>query len=190
MAYEKTDVLREIASVREFLIKLSKGIDPTCDLAFESDTILNNRTIQTKLRQADSLLNRYYVLIEDDKTAALTARTRGTVKFMLPQNAVQGYSYSNEPIAISSLVYSLNEKYKKEGMCNLRATTLTRWLEEEGYLRAVELDSGRLNRIPTNKGESIGITCVEKSNNRGERYFVCMYNVNAQKLLLEHLANQ
>lgn len=190
MADEKTVVLQDIASVREFLIKLSKGIDPTCDLSFETDTVLNNKDIQRKLRQAESMLNEYYALIEKEEVAAQSARKRGTIKFILPQGAERNYPYSTDPITISHLAYLLNGEFKKEGMCNLKATTLTKLLEKEGYLYTIETSSGQINRIPTEKGISAGISFIERTNSHGQKYYVCLYDINAQKLVLEFIAKQ
>ena len=70
---------------------------------------------------------------------------------------------------------------------SLTVRDVTDWLTEAGLLKQEESASGGKYRIPTDKGQEIGIAAAEK-NGRNGRYFSVTYNVAAQTYLLDHMA--
>ena len=61
------------------------------------------------------------------------------------------------------------------------------WLIQKGFLERSEPDSiGHGKKVPTEKGNEIGIYAEERERN-GTPYIVTIFRPEAQKFLIEHL---
>lgn len=145
----------------EFSRLLAKGLDPITKSSFSSDTILNDTRIKTYHMEIYRLLKRNVELI--DKKCNLM--------------------FDKENLTISQFVKKINEITKG----NVFTRNITNQLLRDGYLE--EYDFGFfVSRIPTKKGNAIGITVKYKENNNG-KYSVNYYDAKAQKFIYDTYIN-
>ena len=69
----------------------------------------------------------------------------------------------------------------------LKATDITERLLSEGLLKIVEAN-GKKYKLPTFDGTKMGLTMERRESESGERYYVTLYNREAQAYLLDHLS--
>lgn len=170
-----------IKEQKEFLFKLSKGIDPTTNICFEEDTILNNVYIKKTLGEVYETLNVLFQILDENKL-------RKNAFFIL-EDEIDRITPSSEPITISKIAFFVNQGINRPNMKKLRATEITQWLENEGLLKTVDNDGFDCRKIPTDKGLELGIIKVEKINSIGKMYTANLYNENAQRYVIENLPN-
>lgn len=165
---------------RDFVKKLSKGIDPTSNLKYEEDTVLNNPTIQKCFEDIvyslDTLINieKEPRQIKDD--------------FYVTVDELQAIVLPQENITISHLAFIINSQISNLDRKRLQATELTSWLVDEGFL-GLEMDSsGNIWKTPTENGKKLGIIPVTKTNSIGKKYSANAYTPEAQQFIVDHLA--
>lgn len=170
----------EIEEIYNYLIKLKSGIDPFTDIEVD-DTILRSSSNQKMLTSIIDFIKK----IKDDNIIALKGDRRVKLDFKLNDEQKKTIEISNNPISISAFVYKINDVIDNTIMKKIRATQITEWLLEHDYLM-IDYEKSK-NKIPTKLANNIGISMIDKENNLGERYTVCLYDEYAQKFILEHI---
>ncbi len=94
---------------------------------------------------------------------------------------------SPEPVSISTIADKLNVVLLFKGQKKVSGQKLNSWLTENGYLHIEQNTQGKSFRVPTQKGEDLGILC-ETREIRGEDCLVNMYPENVQRAINEMLA--
>ena len=94
---------------------------------------------------------------------------------------------SKKSLTIKDVTNNINVCRDTSKVKRLRATQITRWLDHHGYLETINLDDNFTYRKATVIGEHIGIESHFQKNSMGNEYAVNLYNVNAQKFILENL---
>lgn len=160
--YSKQELLK-------YVELLAKGVDPLTGEILESNALLNRPDIIRMFYE----LKKY--LLDDNKSSKKKS------DFILTT-----YDGIIEPqLTITNFVRNINEANCRGNMKKVSSRAVTDWLFKEGYL---ELTDGN-QKIPTEKGESIGISFIKKKNSYGLAYIVVCYDSNAQKFILENLEN-
>lgn len=172
---------RKIYILKEYMEKLSESIDPISGLYFSNDTILSNTKLKACFSDVADIL--------DDvlKIGAHSPKVDGRYKynFDISEEEKGEITISKEPIAISTFVHSINNVIDTTYIKKLRATHITTWLLNRGYLKEVHHEDGKVFRPATEKGNSIGISSIPKTNSYGRKYELNLYDENAQKFILE-----
>lgn len=172
--------IEELLELLDYAEKMSKGIDPTTNIAFNEDTVLNSHEIKRyNLKMAEILMD----LIKSNKKVLAP---NGKIPFNMSQSEKESFAYSDISISISALVYQLNG-YCKPYMRKLRATDITKWMQENGYLETKVTESGMLYKAATSKGNELGIVNCRKKNKYGNKYSVNLYNSSAQKFVVNNI---
>lgn len=176
----------EIEKQRAFVSQMAAGIDPTTGMKFIEDTVLNNRAIIEALKDVEKTLNAIANQLDKGNSVVIN---RGPYKkaFFFYSYELEKMNFSEEPITISELAFRINECLKKPYMKKLRATEITAWLEDEGYLISITDDGENYRKIPTQRGEEIGIVKVEKKNSIDKLYTANLYGIQAQHFLIANL---
>ena len=174
----------KLFELRKYAELLSEGIDPTSNIPFAEDTILNNKAIRKYNSEVMRILDKI-ILLEEGKTSVNNKRNN-KIPFFLSEKSKASIDYSEEPISISALCYILNSNISK-GMKKLHATQITKWLQEEGYLINEEWRDGKVIKVPTTKGNNIGISTIAKQNKFGNKYSVNLYDIDAQIFIVDNL---
>ena len=71
-------------------------------------------------------------------------------------------------------------------MKHAKATTITDWLLNHGFLQKVEDAAGKQHRTPTESGRQIGMYTETRRGQSGT-YEAVFYTPNAQRFLLDHI---
>lgn len=169
---------------------LSQGVDPTSNIAFTNDTILNSKILQSCFSDAYEIFDLLRRNIDAINNLPLRKVTNQKLPFHVNNTELENIQLSDTPITISKFVFSINEVYHRQDMKKLKATQITSWLTEQGYLEEIETKDRCICKMATAHGEKIGITSIKKVNSRGEEYITNMYDRDAQKFVLTHVIPQ
>lgn len=177
--------IAELKRLVDYAEKLGKGLDPVTGMAFDEDTILNCNPIKKYNTHIASLLKNIIHTIEiGDSNYVIGKRKKMT--FSLEQDAKDRFEFSEESLSISSLTYKLNN-YCEPYMRKVHATDITNWLLEQGYLEERHVSEDTTIKAATAKGNELGITLITKTNSYGNTYFVNVYDVRAQRYIVDNI---
>jgi hypothetical protein len=176
----------ELRDLLQYAEKMKEGIDPTTGIHFPEDTILNSVAIKRYNKKVSEILNDVIRTGIDDKYEYQIAENKKKIVYTLSSEKKSSFLYDTENISISALVYRMNglcEPYMKK----VHAIEITRWLQKQGYLETRELYAGKNYKIATEKGAELGIRNEKRTNKYGNDYSVNLYNINAQKFIVENI---
>lgn len=171
---------QELENAIHFISKLSEGIDPISGIKLSEDTVLNNR----KYLQAFSYASEFLRLLKSYNKKGKVVYLNQLISHV-PATEIQKVVISKTPIPISEFTYNINIIIDSLGMKKIKATQITWWLTEKGYLKEDE-EGKTTHKICTNKAVEIGIHTVEKRNEHNKEYYVTLYNDTAQKYILDN----
>ncbi len=174
---------KKLYELRRFADLLEQGIDPITHIKFKEETILGNDVIRNYNHEIKGILDS---LIKLEEARNGGNKRNNKLPFYLSDEVKTKIVISDIPISISTFCYSLNG-YIYSGMKKLRASQITKWLMEEGYLLCENWRDDKYIKKPTPKGNELGISSEIKENKYGEKYEVNLYNCSAQKFIVEHL---
>ena len=168
----------ELKIIIEQIKSLSYGIDPLSGIKYPDDSVLNNQSNR-------DLFKKVVLLLEEINLR----NSNVTIKkcFYLSDEKRNEISLSDEPVSISALVHSINQVHSEGNIRKLKATEVTSWLESKGYLSEIHNSDGYYYRTLTEKSYNIGLEIKHKRNKYGREYSVIMYNINAQKYIIDNL---
>lgn len=165
----------------EALEQLSEGIDPTSGLLFDEDTILNQINNQRTLKSAVKFLRLFY------HSYNLHLKKIKSIPFYIDESEIELLKPLQYSSSVSQLTYYINSIISRPEMKNLKATQITQWLTDQGYLEIVQNEEGDNHKAPTEKGFKIGIFSEERFTREGKRYLINLYNESAQSLVIDNL---
>jgi len=169
---------------------LSKGVDPTSNIAFPNDTILNSKVLKECFKEASGIFSYIEENIDAINNMPLRKVTNTKIPFSIRDDELSLIPLSDLPISISRFVFFINDSCKRKDMKKLRATQITSWLTNHGYLEEIECNNGEFCKSATEQGNRIGITSVAKMNSRCEKYITNLYDINAQQFILSNVIPQ
>lgn len=176
----QTSEMQELKANIKFLLE---GIDPQSRIKFENDSILSSKYNKKLLKKVCELID---LMIKTNSTRS-KVDNRYKEDFHIPKNSRDEISLSKEPIPVSVFTYALNAMVDTAFVKKLRATQITSWLYSQGYLSEIEHDDGKRFKVLTNKSHLIGLTSKEMINSFGRQYSVILYNIDAQKFVIDNL---
>lgn len=167
----------KLNSAKMWIEKLANGINPLNDELVKDDDLLNNVHISRCLFYVSELLG-------EIKTGTSVER-RSRKPFFLSANDAVNIPVST-PNGIANFVRLVNG-YIPEGMKSLSAGQTIKWLRNEGLLQEVSKADGHKTNMPTEKGNSIGITTEVQRNPEGIEYQRVVYSIDAQRFMLNNI---
>lgn len=176
----KESKLQELKSNISLLLD---GIDPQSKLKFESDSILASKFNQNLLREVRELIDLMIKINADPGKID----NRHKEDFHISKDIRDEIPLSEPPIPVSTFTYILNAQIDTVFVKKLRATQITSWLYQQGYLSEIEHDDGKLFKVLTDKSYLIGLSSKEMMNSFGRMYPVILYNTDAQKFVIDNL---
>ena len=176
-----------LTNARTNLETLANGYDPVSGENLPDDAILNSARLSRCFGFVAGVLSE---VIENGgnviRVVKSDADRRNLPDFAITKEEINNIELSAEPVQIRNFCEKINGLIDQEKMRRLNVTAFGKWLAKNGYL-AVELLDGKENKIATPKGESVGISTELRSYGE-RRYYALTYNIEAQRFLLEHLA--
>lgn len=170
----------ELKLVANFLAKLSQGVDPLTNTKLPDDTVLNNRRYVEIFSYTEDVL-RYLIT---NNIGGWTYNTKPD--FHLSDLEKQKIKISKDPISVSQIAYNINAVADISHMKKIKATQITSWLTEVGYLQE-DQEGNTSHKVSTEKATEIGIYTMKKVNKYNNIYYVSMYNENAQKFIIDNI---
>ena len=165
----------------EKLKKLSQGIDPTTNIVFDKDTILNQKQVRSSLIDAYEYLSIFY------HSTNINVKTTKLIPFYIDEDELLLLSPQPGETTVSKFTYYVNSIISRPEMKPLKATQVTNWLLEQGILEFVVNDQGKSNKVANEKGRKLGIRTEERINSTGVCYSINLYSTKAQSYLIQNL---
>lgn len=169
--------VEKLNSAKMWIEKLANGINPLNDELVKDDDLLNNVHISRFLFYVSELLGEIKI--------GSSVERRSRKPFSLSANDAVNIPISI-PNGIANFVRLVNG-YIQEGMKPLSAGQTIKWLRNEGLLQEVSKADGHKTNLPTEKGNSIGITTEVQRNPEGIEYQRVVYSIDAQRFMLNNI---
>lgn len=172
----------KIRETKYYASCLEKGIDPTTNIEFKEDTILNMQKIKAYNKNVLILMDKLLAFLEyrDNK--------RCKIPFYLSDEQRKSITINDDKVTISNLCRKINEVVSRE-VRMLKTSDITDVLIKEGYLKTKYTKDGWAYRYPTEKGKKFGIYAETRISLKGTEYTVNFYNKTSQKIILNNLNN-
>ena len=165
-----------------YLDKLAQGIDPITGAEVPEDSVLNNVRLARCFFYVSGVLQRVI-----DNGGMVSAVNAAKPAFSITAQQLAGVMLPGYPLRITEFADLLLSATNNPGMKRPSPTAMTNWLLEQGLLEKVKRADGKLHRVPTEAGRQIGMFTEIRQSQYGE-YEAVFYSSEAQKYLLEHLA--
>lgn len=169
--------LETMQRAKMYLDKLARGIDPITDKEVPEDSVLNQVRICRCLHYVSGVL---------EQVIANGGAIGEKAPFTISRERMQMVHISEHPIRISDFTENINRAAADPSRKKLKATDITNWLLEQGYLQKELGPDGKQRRAPTELGQRWGITAQMQQGPNGY-YLSISYDSNAQRLILDHL---
>ncbi len=176
------DILRR---AKDYLEKLSKGVDPLTGAEVGENDIVRNVRISKCLSYVAGFIDD--VLAGGGKPEKRIERRRHVSRpaFSIDPAALAGFEYSESPLKISEIAERINSLSDVEGARKLSATVITNWLLSHGFLEEAMLGERKYRRV-TDEGREIGIFQEERDGQTG-KYMATFYTKGAQSFIIDNL---
>ncbi len=158
-----------------FIDYLANGVDPTDNMDIDEETLHNEQIIDCFMYISDVLARNIYHAESDIK--------HRNIDFFITEEQcaeLRVYSYSCK---VSEIANEINRVTSGNGTKKLSAAVINDWLEKEGFLRKSDLKS----RIPTEKGEQLGISFEYRIKDNKDDYYINYYSKQAQEFVFQHI---
>ena len=169
--------LETMQRAKMYLDKLSGGIDPITGNQVPEGDLLNNVRICRCLHYVSGIL---------EQVIANGGAIGEKAPFAISREKLSGIVLSQQPIRISDFTEIINRAADDPSRKKLKATDITNWLLERGYLQKELGPDGKQRRAPTELGLRSGIQAQMLQGQNGY-YLSISYDANAQRLILDHL---
>ena len=110
----------------------------------------------------------------------------GEKNFYITQEELSCLQPTPEALRITQLIERIMNVVNDPARKHLKATTITNWLIEKGFLEKRVDPAGKSRRLPTAAGEQLGLTVREQQGQNGP-YQAVYYSKEAQQFILDHL---
>ena len=174
--------IQKLYKLRSYAEQLERGIDPTSGIEFSEDTIMNIPKIKKYNGEIRQFLDAIINLFENNGEFLQQRK----IPFFMFKEQKELFEFFDSPVSISKFCHKLNE-FASRGMKKIRGKDITIGLEKMGYLETKKIEENRLFKVPTKKGNTLGITQDIRKNKLGDEYFVNLYSSSAQQFILLNL---
>lgn len=176
------DILRR---AKDYLEKLSKGVDPLTGAGVGEDDIVRNVRISKCLSYVAGFLDDVLAGGGKPEKKRSGERRRPRPAFSIDPAALAGFEYSESPLKISEIAERINSLSDVEGARKLSATVITNWLLSHGFFEEAMLGEKKYRRV-TEAGREIGIFQEERDGQTG-KYMATFYKKSAQEFIIDNL---
>ncbi|MGI6576853.1 MAG: hypothetical protein ACOX1Q_02140 [Eubacteriales bacterium] len=175
--------IEKLTVTKRLIDKLADGVNPLNNCPHEEDYFLNDATLIRCFFHTSQVLER---VLQNGGVVGY-GRRRNLKPFSITEEEKANVPLSDTPVSITAFVGSINNTVNNPTMRRLTATQVTSWLEQAGFLTTVLNADGKNQRVPTDNAELIGISQVERKNSSGAPFLMNLYNVEAQRFILDNL---
>ncbi len=173
--------LEKVLYAKEFIDKMANGINPVDGSQIPENDLVNNVKITRFLFYVSELLGEIY---QNGGIQKQSNKSRET--YHVEQDVLDNFPFSKAPISVSDIVAYFNQNIDTTKTKKLQVKAVTNWLIKSEYLELVEREDGKHTKLPTEKGNGIGIIVQQRIGQYGT-YQVVLYGLEAQKFVVENL---
>lgn len=170
-----------MARAKMYIEKLANGINPLTDTELPSEDVVNNVHISRCFFYVADVLGRVI-----DNGGIKKKSSGRKASFSLTQEQITKFELSEKPVSVSDFVEKLNRFIDENSMKKLKTTSITNWLVDIEMLEIVKLPNNKTKKMPTAKGNAIGIDTETRTSLYGE-YTIVLYDKNAQQFILDNI---
>ena len=164
-----------------YMEKLANGINPVDDSVIPDQDAINNVRLSRCFFYVADVLRQ----LIDNGGVIQQQKAAKKAPFSLSMEDRAKFEYSQTPIPVSEISKRINA-LTPESTKPLTYKTIRDWLASLELLEDVQDADGKMTKRPTPRGESMGIL-LETRNGRNGIYFVVVYNMDAQRFILDNL---
>ena len=170
-----------LCRAKKYIDKLANGINPLNDEPVDDNDLVNNIRLSRCFFYVSDVLRQ---VIENGGVIRKTKNKK--TAFIITDEELNNYSYSDEPISITHVVRRINNLVNQNEIKRLSYKEVVNWLKSIEILEDANGRYGNAKTCPTEAGKELGITIEKHIGNRGE-YFATYYNRNAQEFIINHI---
>lgn len=175
--------LEKMRHAKNYIDMLANGMNPLSGEEVPEDSTLNNVRLSRCFFYVSDILRQ---VIDNGGEVGRKASSKPTLlPFSITDEQASQIEISEAPVGVSIISKRIAEVLP-EDVKPLSAVQISSWLLEQGFLTE-NIYSGKKNKVATQKGISLGISTVEGSNAQGVPYKKNIYNLNAQRYIIENL---
>ena len=177
---KKVDLAKLDVAIK-YVERIAEGCNPINHTPVENDDILNNPNIIRCMYFIKDVLEeiRYNDGVIGGK------RERASV-IPFPTKVLEDFTYK-EDLSITHVLSQIYEPLAGMNVKKISVTKVTSVLKEEGdLLEERDPETGKLSKVPSDKGKVLGIYMAEREFN-GRIYQTVMYNRSAQEYIVQLL---
>ncbi|MBQ3489255.1 MAG: hypothetical protein IJA86_01530 [Clostridia bacterium] len=171
----------KIRYAKLFIDKMANGINPLDNTPIPEGELLNHVRISRCLFYVSDLL--------EQMATFGTAKKKSEEKlpFFATEEQIAAFDYALHPLNASEIIKRLEAVIQNPHMKSVSVQLVNQWLVAEGYLYIDnEVVSGKPQKMPTQKGEGLGITATLKEGKNGP-YMLLQYSTRAQKFMVKNI---
>lgn len=173
--------LEKMQRAKMYIDQLANGINPLDNQTLSETDIVNNVKISRCLFYVSDILRQ---VIENG--GIVTKKKTPKCPFAILPSDLQKYKISNVPVTVSEITTQLNLLIDEDTMKKLKATSITTWLVEIGFLEIQTDNNGKNVKRPTDAGMKMGLSTQQRFGMYGD-YIVVLYNSEAQRFILDNI---
>ncbi len=180
--------LETIQYTRDFLDQLANGRNPADGSDIPAGDVVNQVRISRCLFYASTILGR---LVERggfeafSRPAALPANR---APFALSAEEAATFPFSERPLRFAEMLSRINGLTDSSKMKRLKAQAVSKLLLDHGLVEIGEDQYGTCAKLPTEKGDALGIDARGFPKPEGGFYTGLVFGIEAQRFVVDHMA--
>ena len=171
--------LEKIAYAQTFIEKLANGINPLDDTPIPENDIANN----VRLSRCFFFVSDILMQVCDNGGIG---KVEKTIPFSVTGEELLHFEFSQHGITASEIARRLSKVVKNPMMKSLSVPKLNQWLIEKGYLYESTDPQGKMRKMPTSRGQELGIFTERKMGRDGE-YIAILFGERAQHFIIDNI---
>jgi len=175
--------MAKLLDAKDYMDKLSNGIDPVGDDVLTKETLLDNISLSRCFFFVSDVLRQ--VIENGGKIRSRASSNAHLPPFTLPEDQRNQIEVTEAPAMITHITGRINSLIDITKMRKLKVSALTAWLVEKGLLCEETVDDKK-RKTPTKAGEKLGIYSEGREGRYGN-YLAILYKESAQRHLVKNL---
>lgn len=172
--------LETMQRAKMYMDKLANGINPIDNSVVPDEDVINNIRLSRCFFYVADVLRQ---VIENG--GINPSKKVRKIPFSLSTEKREQFAYSETPIAVSEIAKRINE-LTDEAMKPLSYKAIRDWLSSLGMMEDAISGDGKATKLPTQRGEGIGILTEARTGRNGP-YVAVVYTLAAQHFILDNL---
>lgn len=176
--------LEKLGKMKKIMEMLAFGQNPFTGEVLPNDTILNNIDLARSFFFTSRVLSE---IIANGMPKSRSRSSRMDKKpFVITDEQIQA-SLSPVPQILTNIIRTIKSIIQDDSMLMPRPINVTSWLVEQGLMeKTINPISQKINRLPTEKGNFMGISTENRTSIYGD-YTAVLYSKEAQLFILENI---